>query len=91
MPGMPRAAVRLTGAAAVPAVAVPAAAAAAETLNLARRPFVNTRPVERLAAILWVLGVLLLVANVTLFMGYLNSSQETRVKLAGRGRDIETE
>ncbi|MBV8200085.1 MAG: PilN domain-containing protein, partial [Acidobacteria bacterium] len=60
-------------------------------LNLARRPFVNVRPVERLAIILWVLGVVLLVANVTLFMGYLTSSQSTRLKLAGLERDIARE
>ncbi|HVR08391.1 MAG TPA: hypothetical protein VMW75_10105 [Thermoanaerobaculia bacterium] len=52
-----------------------------ESLNLARRPFVNGRPVGRLATILWVLGALLLAADVTLFMGYLTSSQTTRTKL----------
>jgi Tfp pilus assembly protein PilN len=62
-----------------------------EPLNLARRPFVNTRPVERVAAILWVLGVALLVGNLTLFMGYLSKSQDTRAKLAVRQRDIAAE
>jgi hypothetical protein len=62
-----------------------------EPLNLARRPFVNTRPVERLAAILWVLGVVLLAANLTLFMGYLTNSQATRTKLAAREREIAQE
>ncbi len=62
-----------------------------EPLNLARRPFVNVRPVERLATILWVLGVVLLVAGVTLFMGYLTSSQTTRVKLANLEREIARE
>jgi Tfp pilus assembly protein PilN len=62
-----------------------------EALNLARRPFVNVRPVERLATILWVLGVVLLVADVTLFMGYLTSSQTTRVKLANLEREIARE
>jgi hypothetical protein len=60
----------------------------AESLNLAQRPFVNTRPVERVAAILWVLGVALLVWNLKLFMGYLGSSQSTRGKLATLERDI---
>jgi Tfp pilus assembly protein PilN len=60
----------------------------AESLNLAQRPFVNTRPVERVAAILWVLGVALLAWNLKLFMGYLGSSQVTRGKLATLERDI---
>jgi|GEM_PF-780267 len=62
-----------------------------EPLNLARRPFVNTRPVERVAAILWVLGVALLAANLTLFMGYLTNSQASRTKLAALERDIAQE
>jgi Tfp pilus assembly protein PilN len=62
-----------------------------EPLNLARRPFVNVRPVERLATILWVLGVVLLVANVMLFMGYLTSSQSTRAKLSGLEREVAQE
>jgi Tfp pilus assembly protein PilN len=60
-------------------------------LNLARRPFINTRPVVRLAAILWVLGLVLLAVNVALFMGYLNASQETRTRLATRQREVESE
>jgi hypothetical protein len=72
-----------------PASAQPAAARwGAESLNLAQRPFVNTRPVERVAAILWVLGVALLVWNLKLFMGYLGSSQSTRGKLGTLERDI---
>jgi Tfp pilus assembly protein PilN len=87
-----------SGAAAGPSAAIapqataasrpPAARAEPEPLNLARRPFVNTRPVVRVAAILWTLGLLLLFANVTLFMRYLESSQTTRFKLAGLERDI---
>jgi Tfp pilus assembly protein PilN len=74
-----------------PAAAAAAAVAAAielESPNLARRPFVNTRPVVRVAAILWVLGALLLAANVALFQGYLTKSQTTRHQLAGIERDI---
>jgi Tfp pilus assembly protein PilN len=73
----------------------PAAAAAGagelESPNLSRRPFVNTRPVVRVAAILWVLGALLLAANVALFQGYLTKSQTTRHQLAGIERDIARE
>ncbi|HVT18394.1 MAG TPA: PilN domain-containing protein [Thermoanaerobaculia bacterium] len=54
----------------------------AQSLNLARRPFVNSRPVTRAALLLWLLGALLLAGNVSLFWSYLESSQETRVKLA---------
>jgi Tfp pilus assembly protein PilN len=68
-----------------------AAAAEPESLNLARRPFVNTRPVARVAAILWVLGALLLAANVALFRGYLTKSQVSRIKLAGLERNIARE
>jgi len=79
--------------AAPPPRAQPAAAQleAAQSLNLAQRPFVNTRPVERVAAILWVLGVALLAWNLKLFMGYLGSSQVTRGKLATLERDIAQE
>ncbi len=41
------------------------------TLNLARRPFVNRRPVVRLALVLWVVGSLLLVGNVWLYWDFL--------------------
>ncbi len=81
-------------AAAPPPRAKPAPVAqleSAESLNLAQRPFVNTRPVERVAAILWVLGVALLAWNLKLFMGYLGSSQATRGKLATLERDIAEE
>lgn len=41
------------------------------TLNLARRPFVNRRPVVRLALLLWVVGALLLAGNVWLYWDFL--------------------
>jgi Tfp pilus assembly protein PilN len=63
----------------------------AQSLNLARRPFVNSRPVTRAALLLWLLGALLLAGNVSLFWSYLESSQETRVKLAKVERDIAAE
>ena len=77
--------------AAAPASRIQPVFAEPEPLNLSRRPFVNTRPVERVAAILWVLGVALLVGNLTLFMGYLSKSQATRAKLATRQREIAEE
>lgn len=56
-----------------------------QALNLAARPFVNRRPVVRLAALLWLAGALLLAGNVWLYWDF----------LAGRGdvhaRRAETE
>lgn len=53
-----------------------------EPLNLAKRPFTNTRPVTRAALVLWLLGLLLLVGNVSLFWSYLSGSGEKRADLA---------
>jgi len=52
-----------------------------DRLNLSRRPFVNVRPVRRAAALLWVVGTLLLLTNVLVFWGYLVSSREKRAEL----------
>ncbi|MEO8502747.1 MAG: PilN domain-containing protein [Acidobacteriota bacterium] len=51
-------------------------------LNLARRPFVNARPVRRVAILLWVLGAGLLVGNAYLFQGYRQSSAGKQAELA---------
>lgn len=60
-------------------------------LNLARRPFVNTRPASRVALFLWIVGGVLLLSNVTLFYGYLSGSTEARAELAGKREAIEAE
>lgn len=60
-------------------------------LNLSRRPFVNSRPVTRVALILWIVGGLLLLGNVTLFYSYLSGSSEARAELAGKREAIEQE
>lgn len=60
-------------------------------LNLARRAFVNTRPVTRVALLLWIVGGLLLLGNVTLFYSYLSGSTEARAELAGKREAIEQE
>jgi Tfp pilus assembly protein PilN len=52
-----------------------------ESLNLARRPFINTRPVARVSLLLWVLGLLLLLGNVSLYWNYLAGSGEKRSDL----------
>jgi Tfp pilus assembly protein PilN len=84
---------------AAPAIPSPAAASSAvptapherSGLNLARRPFVNSRPVKRLAILLWVLGGLLLAGNVSLFWRYLGSSEQTRAALARAERKTAAE
>ena len=60
-------------------------------LNLARRAFVNTRPVTRVALLLWIVGGLLLLGNVTLFYSYLSGSTEARAELAGKQEAVEQE
>lgn len=66
---------------AVPRAAPSAAPRRAGSLNLARRPFVNTRPVVRISILLWLLGLLLLLGNVSLFWSYLSGSAEKRAEL----------
>ncbi len=51
-------------------------------LNLSRRPFVNGRPVTRIALLLWLLGGLLLLGNVFVYMSYVSGTGEKRQKLA---------
>jgi Tfp pilus assembly protein PilN len=57
-----------------------------EPLNLARRPFLNSRPVVRVSLLLWVLGLLILLGNVSLFWSYLSSSADKRQQVA-RGQE----
>ena len=52
-----------------------------QPLNVARRPFTNTRPVTRVSILLWLLGALLLLGNVSLFWNYLSGSGEKRAEL----------
>ena len=59
-----------------------------EPLNLARRPFLNSRPVVRVSLLLWVLGLLLLLGNVSLFWSYLESSADKRQQIARGGQEI---
>jgi Tfp pilus assembly protein PilN len=62
-----------------------------EPLNLARRPFTNTRPVTRVSLLLWLLGALLLLGNISLFWSYLAGSGEKRNQLSGMERQVEKE
>jgi hypothetical protein len=74
--------------ASAPPAAAPAANAnpRAESLNLAGRPFGNSRPVVRISLILWLLGLALLLGNVSLFWSYLSNSADKRAQIA-RGEE----
>jgi hypothetical protein len=50
-------------------------------LNLSRRPFTNGRPVTRVALLLWLVGLLLLAANVASFWTYFAGTRELREEL----------
>jgi hypothetical protein len=52
-----------------------------EPLNLARRPFLNTRPVVRASLLLWALGLLLLLGNVSRFVSFRESSADKRAQI----------
>jgi Tfp pilus assembly protein PilN len=60
-----------------------------EPLNLARRPFLNSRPVVRVSLLLWALGLGLLVVNLVLFQGYLASSADKREQIARGAQEVE--
>ncbi len=51
-------------------------------VNLSRRPFVNRRPILRLAILLWIVGAVLLVVNVRLYTNHWLGSAENRRLLA---------
>lgn len=60
-----------------------------EDVNLARRPFGNSRPVVRAAWLLWLIGAVLLAANISFFWTYLVSSEDKRAQLDQGGQEIE--
>jgi hypothetical protein len=62
-----------------------------DSLNLSRRPFLNSRPVVRTALALWLLGLALLLGNVSLFWSYLSGSKDKRAEIAGREAAIARE
>ncbi len=51
-------------------------------INLARRPFVNRRPVLRLAILLWIAGVLLAMLNVKQYTEHWQGTRVNRQRLA---------
>jgi Fimbrial assembly protein (PilN) len=68
--------------AARPAAAPPSGPVRFDPLNLSRRPFLNSRPVVRVSLLLWLLGLLLLLGNVSLFWSYLSESKDKRAEVA---------
>lgn len=60
-----------------------------EPLNLARRPFLNSRPVVRVALLLWLLGLALLLVDLWQFLGYRARSADKREQIARSEAEIE--
>jgi hypothetical protein len=60
-----------------------------EPLNLARRPFLNSRPVVRVALLLWLLGLALLLVDLWQFLGYRGRSADKREQIARSEAEIE--
>jgi len=60
-----------------------------DPLNLAGRPFLNSRPVVRVSLLLWALGLLLLLANVSLFWSYRERSADKRGQIAKGEAEIQ--
>ena len=63
--------------------------------NLASSPFVNKRPVQRFAAVAWIVGALLTGVNVALWVQYRHESTtlrgrlaETRAAIDGKSRNV---
>ncbi len=51
-------------------------------VNLARRPFINRRPIVRFAALLWLVGAVLLLWNVRLYRSHWQGTTDNRRELA---------
>ena len=60
-----------------------------DPLNLAGRPFLNSRPVVRVSLLLWALSLLLLLANVSLFWSYRERSADKREQIARGEAEIQ--
>lgn len=59
-----------------------------EPLNLARRPFLNSRPVVRVSLLLLLLGLALLAWNVVQFQRYLSESADKRAQIDQGEREV---
>ncbi len=61
------------------------------TINLASQPFINLRPIRRVAAVLWVLGGALLAVNAALYWRTVTGSEEKSDQLVSVEQDIAQE
>jgi len=59
-------------------------------LNVAREPYVNTRPVVRLSIALWLVGLLLFAGNIWLYWDFFAGRSGTHAQLAEVEQEIET-
>lgn len=60
-------------------------------LNMARRPFVNQRPVVRISGLLWGLGLALLLLNVWLYWSFYRNQEQTRSDLTALEASMDRE
>ena len=60
-------------------------------LNLARRPLVNRRPLQRVVAVLWTAAVLVLLVDAVLLIRHFTSSSAGNERLVGLDRQLEQE
>ncbi len=74
-----------------PAVALAPPPERVEPLNLARRPFLNSRPVVRVALLLWLLGFALLLVDLSQFLSYRGRSADKREQIARKETEIENQ
>ena len=71
------------------AATAPKPLARVEPLNLAGRPFLNSRPVVRVALLLLALGIVLLIGNVSRFLNYREASADKRAQIARGDAEIQ--
>ncbi len=86
-PPRPAAAAPSSGAVGVVAAAKPLDRV--EPLNLAGRPFLNSRPVVRVSLLLLALGIVLLIGNVSRFLSYREASADKRAQIARGDAEIQ--
>jgi hypothetical protein len=60
-----------------------------EPLNLAGRPFLNSRPVVRVSLLLLALGIVLLIGNVSRLLSYREASADKRAQIARGDAEIQ--
>lgn len=61
------------------------------SVNLSGRPFLNRKPVRRVALLMWLVGTLLLAVNGFLYWRYFSGQGETQTNLVGVAAELELE